>query len=144
MDEHGLADWSFRWSRGKNQLGYCREQTKTIALSGYYVQLNDEAHVRDTILHEIAHALAGVKNGHNARWKAICRRIGATPERLDRIAKVPEAPYELYCTVCRSVVGRRHRRIRADVLKRTMCRGCGRASLGRIEFRIAPAFRRDP
>ena len=38
-----------------------------------------EAEIRDTILHEIAHALAGPEARHGARWKAIARRIDATP-----------------------------------------------------------------
>jgi len=141
MEEHGLTDWSFRFSRGKRQLGYCREQTKTIALSLHYIQLNDEAHVRDTILHEIAHALAGHANGHNAKWKAVCRRIGANPQRLDRKANVPDAPYEMFCTICRTVLGPGHRRARADVLARTYCRHCGRKSAGKVEMRVRSAKR---
>jgi hypothetical protein len=35
--------------------------------------------IRDTLLHEIAHAIAGHKAGHGAEWKAVCRRIGAKP-----------------------------------------------------------------
>ena len=36
--------------------------------------------VRDTILHEIAHALAGAKARHGPAWKAIAKRLGATPK----------------------------------------------------------------
>ncbi len=35
--------------------------------------------VRDTVLHEIAHAIAGPEAGHGPLWKATARRIGATP-----------------------------------------------------------------
>ena len=38
----------------------------------------DPREVRDTILHEIAHALAGAKAKHGPAWKAIARRLGAT------------------------------------------------------------------
>jgi len=34
----------------------------------------------DTILHEIAHALAGPAAKHGPAWKAIARRLGATPK----------------------------------------------------------------
>jgi hypothetical protein len=37
--------------------------------------------VRETILHEIAHALAGPRAGHGPRWRAIAHRIGSTGER---------------------------------------------------------------
>ena len=33
----------------------------------------------DTILHEIAHAIAGVEAGHGPAWKAVAQRLGATP-----------------------------------------------------------------
>lgn len=36
--------------------------------------------VTDTILHEIAHALAGPAARHGPAWKSIARRLGATPK----------------------------------------------------------------
>ena len=36
--------------------------------------------VKDTILHEIAHALAVARAGHGPAWKTVARRIGATPK----------------------------------------------------------------
>ena len=36
--------------------------------------------VTDTILHEIAHALAGPGAGHGPAWKATASRLGATPK----------------------------------------------------------------
>lgn len=35
---------------------------------------------KDTLLHEIAHAIAGVENDHNHVWKNICTQIGCTGE----------------------------------------------------------------
>ena len=137
MDEHGLIDWRFRWSHAKRQLGACTYAARTIALSGHYVQMNDEAHIRDTILHEIAHALAGERAGHGPAWKAVCRRIGADPSRLDHTAKVPDAPYELFCPLCRTVVAPRHRRVRPKMLRRLGCRRCGDPSFGKLQFRLA-------
>ena len=137
MDEHRLDDWAFRWGRGKRTLGSCNYTTKTITLSIYYVEMNDAAHVRDTILHEIAHALAGRESGHGSKWKEVCRAIGADPTRVDHTAKLPDAPYEIVCTMCERVVASRHRRVRAATLKRMGCRACGRPSLGRLDFRSA-------
>lgn len=37
--------------------------------------------IRDTILHEIAHALVGPNHCHDLVWKAKCLEIGATPRR---------------------------------------------------------------
>ena len=47
--------------------------SRTHALEG------SEEQIRDTVLHEIAHAIAGHEAGHGPLWKATARRIGATP-----------------------------------------------------------------
>ena len=137
MAEHGLRGWAFRWDRGKRRLGSCSSERKTISLSHYYVALNDEPHVRGTILHEIAHAIAGCENGHNHVWKRVCRRIGADPTRCDRTAALPDAPYHIYCPVCERSLAPRHRRMRRDVLRRMSCRRCGRRSRGKLVFEAA-------
>ena len=46
------------------------------------MRLYDEAEVRETILHEIAHARVGASHGHDAVWQAEARRIGSTGRRL--------------------------------------------------------------
>ena len=92
--------------------------------------------MRDTILHEIAHAIAGVRNGHNHVWKSVCRRIGADPKRLDRTATVPPAPFEIFCPLCDTVVARRYRRVNESVLGRMGCGRCGRFSLGELVVRM--------
>lgn len=91
MDKHGLlADgWKFEWSRAKKQAGLCTFRrnrmtgemfNKRIKLSSHIMQQMNEEFVRDTILHEIAHALTPGHN-HDYVWKAKCREIGAKPER---------------------------------------------------------------
>ena len=80
MDEHGLADWSFRFSAARHRLGECRERERVIVLGRRHAVNGAPPAVRDTILHEIAHALAGAKAGHGPAWKEVARRIGATPK----------------------------------------------------------------
>ena len=80
MDELGLADWQFGWDRAKRRLGVCRLLEKSITISIHFVRANLETphEIRDTILHEIAHALAWTRHGertHGPRWKQICREI---------------------------------------------------------------------
>ena len=152
MDEHGVLDdgWVFRWSNGKRQLGCAQirrrtdrrtgktQEIKTIKLSRYLVALNDEDEVRDTILHEIAHAIAGLKNGHNAVWKTVCRRIGARPERLaGEEVNVVKHRFEIVCGCCGHVVGKRHRRMAASRLKHSYCRDCGLPSKGTLKLKVA-------
>lgn len=81
MREHGLVGWRFEFDRAKRRAGICRHQQRVIGLSGPITRLHPEAEVRDTILHEIAHALAGPRAGHGPRWVATARRIGCSGER---------------------------------------------------------------
>lgn len=58
--------------------------------------------LRDTVLHEIAHAIAGHKAGHGPAWKAIARKVGARPVRCS--AALPVSPVQvvtLSCSICK-------------------------------------------
>ena len=80
MDRNGLADWSFRFNGAQKKLGVCRYGEKLILLSRTHAVDGAPNQVTDTILHEIAHALAGPGTGHGSAWKAVARRLGATPK----------------------------------------------------------------
>lgn len=91
MEEHGLFDelWRFDFQSKKGALGTCSYRNKRISLSKWYVELNEEGHVEDTILHEIAHALSYIRHGskgvgHGRIWKSICREIGAIPQSMSK------------------------------------------------------------
>ena len=45
---------------------------------------NGPEEVRDTILHEVAHALVGPGHGHDTVWKATAAQVGARPQRRGR------------------------------------------------------------
>lgn len=103
LAEHGLHDWRFAFDRARRRLGSCRPADRTITLSAPLAQLNDAAVIHDTLLHEIAHALTP-GDGHGARWRAACRRLGARPERCAAPGEVvvPPAPYALVCDRCQT------------------------------------------
>ena len=79
MDEHGLGAWAFAFLEAERRLGDCRFEDRLIRIGRGHALDAGEAEVRDTILHEIAHALAGPEARHGPAWKAAARRIGATP-----------------------------------------------------------------
>src|SRR5436305_12159247 len=76
MDAHGLADWEFRFNRRKRGAGLCLHHRGTIELSLYFVRLNGPDKVRETLLHEIAHALVGPGHGHGPVWPAKAAGLG--------------------------------------------------------------------
>jgi predicted SprT family Zn-dependent metalloprotease len=122
---HGLAHWSFGWNRRKRSLGLCRYREKRIELSAYFVAANPLPPIRETILHEIAHALAGEKAGHGPAWKAVCLRIGCKPERCDNgSAIMPGGRWQALCPACGKHYSR-HRRPQKRA--RYWCRQCGPA-----------------
>ena len=79
MDRHGLEEWTLGFIAARGKLGECRPLDRRIGLSRHHAVTDSRELVTDTILHEIAHALAGPAAGHGPAWKAIARRIGATP-----------------------------------------------------------------
>ena len=82
MATHGLEDWELDLDRARRRAGQTDHARRRITLSRHLMRLYDEAEVRETILHEIAHARVGASHGHDAVWQAAARRIGSTGRRL--------------------------------------------------------------
>lgn len=107
MYQHGLRQkgWSFELDSAKRRFGVCRHGSKRIGLSRPLTELNDVEKVKDTILHEIAHALVGVGHGHDSVWKAKCVEIGAKPERCysSEDTQTVAGRYKAVCGSCGEV-----------------------------------------
>lgn len=101
MAKHNLHDWTFKIADTKTALGTCSYYDKTIEYSRYYLNAPMEQ-IRDTILHEIAHAIAGYGAGHNWEWKHVARSIGARPTRCapPEIESEAAPNYLLTCPTC--------------------------------------------
>lgn len=118
MRQHRLHDWTFTFDRAKRRFGCCYYELRRISLSAHLVQLNSEEHVRDTILHEIAHALAGRKAGHGQAWQAIAQMLGCSTFRCYGQEVVQPPPqFEGTCPGCQ-------RKIRRFRRKRVACARC--------------------
>lgn len=68
--------WGFGWHNSVHKFGVCHFGNRTITLSTQLVGMNDAERVKRTVLHEIAHALAGRKAKHGKKWQAICVQLG--------------------------------------------------------------------
>ncbi|WP_306213801.1 SprT family zinc-dependent metalloprotease [Actinoplanes sp. RD1] len=81
MARHRLTGWRLVFDNARTRAGVCRSDRKEIGLSRVLTELYPEEQVRDTVLHEIAHALAGPKHGHDRVWRATAQRIGCSGTR---------------------------------------------------------------
>lgn len=91
------SGWKFQWDNAKRRLGYCRFGPKIISLSRTLVLETTLEQIEDTILHEIAHVMAGYRAGHGWQWKRVARSIGCSAERCHNVTTKTGAKYEASC-----------------------------------------------
>lgn len=73
-------EWVFEWSNTRSTLGMCDEGDYTIYISKpFFLAVLDIKYVIDTLMHEIAHAVVGVRHKHDNVWKTKATELGATP-----------------------------------------------------------------
>jgi hypothetical protein len=147
MKEHGLDPmvWTFKIDRrSRRRSGHCRFRWHRswsgdivvdegqLSLAAWLIRHNEEPRVRNTILHEIAHALTPGCH-HDWTWQRVAERIGCDGLRcydadsdspLGRIQR-PALPWQGTCPG-----GHKHERVRAPRMNRTS--SCGLCVPGRF------------
>ena len=119
LGRHNLPDWSAHLDDSMRRAGVCKYRGKQISLSRFFLRKASEAEILDTILHEIAHALAGFEHHHDAVWRNIALQIGCSGNRCHDI-KFGLPRWIMFCPG-RCFVTTRKRRAR-----RRICAQCGR------------------
>jgi SprT protein len=107
MREHGVDHWAFIFDNSKKRFGQTVFSYQRISISRYVTALASEEEVRDCILHEIAHVLAGHAAGHGPAWRRVHRAIGGNAKRLHSAETAPAR----YVGTCPG--GHVHKRYRA-------------------------------
>lgn len=103
LAKHYLLEdgWTFGWNNRKRAFGLCNHSTREIQLSRFMLECGESVEsMKGTIIHEIAHALAGAGAGHGAKWQRIMIQLGQNPSRT-RSAKGAEIKYKWY-RMCKS------------------------------------------
>ena len=140
MGKHDLTSkgWRFEFDTAKRRFGCCNHRYKQITLSRALVLVNDEARVKNTILHEIAHAMVGPRHGHDAVWRSQAIAIGCDGKRCytSENTTIPESKYIAVCGTC----GHTHRKHR---LTRTTS-ACGLCCKGRFQKEYTLHFKLNP
>lgn len=68
--------WSFDFDHAKRRAGLCDYRRKRITVSRYLTARFDDDEIHQTLLHEVAHALAGHTAAHGPAWKKVARELG--------------------------------------------------------------------
>lgn len=76
LREHLADGWRFGYDTAKQRAGACHFTDRRITLSRYLAARHPIDEMRQTLLHEIAHAKAGPGAGHGAVWRSIARELG--------------------------------------------------------------------
>lgn len=129
MNLHNLIGWRFRYDRAVRRLGYTQYGSKTISLSRALTVLNDEPQVKNTILHEIAHALLGAGHGHNNVWRSKAISIGCNGQRCTNSIVKVQPRFKIICALC-GTSWPCHRKPRQ--LDYSFHKSCGKASMGKL------------
>jgi predicted SprT family Zn-dependent metalloprotease len=120
--------WTFAFDSAKRRAGACHYSSRRITVSRYLAAKMDETELRQVLLHEIAHALAGHAAAHGPQWRAVAKGLGYTGKRLhDGPIADERAPWIGTC-----VAGHVHYRFRRPTspLSCGLCaRGFSRAAL---------------
>lgn len=106
LDKHGYGGMDIVWGRGRTRIAsvaFTLGVPIELRLSSNFLPHLDDDEIKDVILHEVAHCIAGAKAGHGPRWKRVAASLGAKPERtldvdneiLDKVSK-----YKTWCRDC--------------------------------------------
>ena len=79
--KHLPEGWTFAWNRKVRSNGTCNYTKMEIQLSRILTPHRMWDDIVESIMHEIAHAIAGFDNHHNDVWKKVFRSLGGAGNR---------------------------------------------------------------
>ena len=96
--EFKLIGWNIAIDHAMKRLGCCNYNKKLITVSKHFLRgpTCTEGKIRNTVLHEIAHVLAGSSQGHNNKWKNIALKIGCDA-KVCASMDLPDAKWLMIC-----------------------------------------------
>ena len=95
---HLDASWTFAFDTAKTRAGLCSYSHRRISVSRYLAAKFEDDAIHQVLLHEVAHAIAGPRAGHSARWLLVARDLGYTGGRThDGPVAIERAPWVGSC-----------------------------------------------
>lgn len=95
---HPFQGWDL--SRARRVLGQAHSDGR-VKITSLFLGTRAHEDLRDTIRHEFAHLIAGLRARHGPKWKAVAAQLGATPLATGRMAsrelreRMEDAPWSL-------------------------------------------------
>jgi predicted SprT family Zn-dependent metalloprotease len=82
LEKWGLLEkgWTFEFNNAISYAGICYGKERQIRISGPICDVKDADFIKDTVRHEIAHALAGVGHAHDEVWQKWAREVGCSTD----------------------------------------------------------------
>lgn len=93
VDQHGIHGWTFQLDNARRRLGACHYHKRIITMSRHLIPVASKEEVKETILHEIAHAIAGAGANHGPKWQQVAKSIGCTAQRCHNVDTSSVANY---------------------------------------------------
>lgn len=126
------VDAPVRWDRARKRFGavhwrrdrLTRQPTPNLSFSKVLWPHMSPEQRRNTVLHEVAHVLAGVGQGHNAKWRRIHLSLGGDGRRCSDVDIPMEAVRPKYLGTCPNG----HQSSRTRISARTRPESCAKCS----------------
>lgn len=105
MKSHNLNDWTFKWGDFVDTMAKCNYKYKYIILSRPMTKHESNFdRVKNTILHEIAHAIdyneRGIKSNHDERWQEIAKSIGCNANKYGDPSGIDKEKFYKWIGTC--------------------------------------------
>lgn len=97
----GLTNWTVKLNNAKRSLWLCDETKKELRFSKFFIENNSDIEIKETLIHEVAHALAWNDKKHWPKWIQMAKLLGLkNPEQFNRTAVQAEWKYLMICPWC--------------------------------------------
>ena len=78
--KHLSKRWKIQYTCSKDDCGECDDIKRIIYLSIPLIKKARKPEVKDTIYHEIVHAIVGTEHQHNDKWKKMAKSFNVIPK----------------------------------------------------------------
>ena len=99
--QYNFTGITLKWSNRMTRAAGNASSRRVIKLSVPIWQVEENEHdFVDTVLHEVAHILAGVREMHGPKWKRIARELGCTARRCHQLQTPERKTISHPCSIC--------------------------------------------